>query len=149
MKGLFRPINPSKYKGNTTQIIYRSSWELKMMASLDTDPKVIQWSSEEVRVGYRSKVDGRTHTYFPDFWIKTKNKTILAEVKPKIQTLPPQQPKRITKKYVNEVLTYAKNISKWEAATEYAKGRGWVFQILTEHDLGIKHGKKKNAKILV
>ena len=30
MKGRYKPINPSKYKGNPTNIIYRSSWELKL-----------------------------------------------------------------------------------------------------------------------
>jgi hypothetical protein len=38
-------------------------------------------------------------------------------------------------------MTYAKNISKWEAATEYASDRGWIFEIWDEdmlRKLGIK-----------
>lgn len=138
MKGRFKPINPEKYKGDPTKILYRSSWELKMMYKLDTSPDILQWSSEEISVPYRSKVDGKKHQYFPDFWIKTKKKTVLVEIKPKKETQAPVQPKKQTKKYIREVITYAKNISKWESAREYAKSRGWEFQILTEHELGIK-----------
>ena len=37
MKGIFKPINYKKYKGDPTKIVYRSSWELKVMSSLDSD----------------------------------------------------------------------------------------------------------------
>ena len=39
------------------------------------------------------------------------------------------------------MMTYSTNISKWTYAEEYAKDRGWEFQIWTEDtlkDLGIK-----------
>jgi hypothetical protein len=38
-------------------------------------------------------------------------------------------------------MTYAKNISKWEAANAYALDRGWKFEVWTEETLkglGIK-----------
>jgi aldehyde:ferredoxin oxidoreductase len=66
---------------------------------------------------------------------------ILVEIKPKKQTIPPKTPKRKTKKYVNEVTTYIKNTSKWEAAQQYAQHKGWKFQVWTEDtlkNLGIK-----------
>lgn len=65
----------------------------------------------------------------------------MVEIKPKAQTLPPKQGKRKSKTYVESVLTYAKNQSKWEAADEYAKSRGWLFEVWTEDTLknmGIK-----------
>ena len=46
-KGRYKPINPNKYKGNPTKIIYRSGWEKKVMEKLDLSPKVEQWASEE------------------------------------------------------------------------------------------------------
>ena len=67
--------------------------------------------------------------------------TILVEIKPKKETLPPKQPKRKTKKFLNEVITFSKNQDKWEAADQYAKHKGWKFQVWTEEtlkNLGIK-----------
>ena len=47
-KGLFKPKNPSKYKGNINEIVYRSSWEKKMMIYCDTTKSVVEWGSEEI-----------------------------------------------------------------------------------------------------
>ena len=69
-KGKYIPKNPQKYKGNPSQIIYRSLWERKFMVYCDKNPKVIEWGSEEVIVPYRSPWDGKIHRYFPDFYIK-------------------------------------------------------------------------------
>ena len=54
------------------------------------------------------------HRYFPDFYVKVRTKENkvkkwVVEVKPKAQTTPPKTPKRKTKKYLNEVRTYAIN----------------------------------------
>jgi hypothetical protein len=144
MKGRFKAKNPAKYDGNPSNIIYRSSWELKVMMDLDHDQTVIKWSSEEVIVGYWSPVDKKAHRYFPDFVITRLNKDgtrekVMIEVKPKKETAPPVKPKRMTKRYINEVLTYEKNCAKWNAAIEYCASRKWKFSILTEDDL---FGKK-------
>ena len=45
-----------------------------------------------------------------------------------------------SKRYIGEAMTYVKNMNKWEAANNYAKDRGWEFQIWTEetlHSMGI------------
>ena len=52
-KGYFKPINSFKYLGNPTNIIYRSLWEMKLMAYLDKHPDVIGWASEEVCIPYK------------------------------------------------------------------------------------------------
>lgn len=148
-QGKFRPKNPSKYLGDSSNIIYRSGWELKLMLYLDAHPNVTQWGSEEVIIPYRSPIDGRIHRYFPDFFVEQINKNnkkekILIEVKPKAQTKAPDVAKKLTPKgmisrrYLNEVATYGINQSKWKAAEEFCKDRGWKFQIMTEHELGIK-----------
>ena len=63
-----------------------------------------------------------------------EDKTLLVEIKPEKETVPPIGQKR-TKQYINESLTYIKNMNKWEAANEYAKDRGWEFQVWTEKTL--------------
>lgn len=142
-RGKFKPRNPNKYKGDFSNIVYRSSWELKLMAKLDAHPDVIWWSSEEISIPYRSPVDGKMHRYFPDFVVHMKNKqgvfeTVMIEVKPKSQTMEPKKQSNVTKKYLKEVCTWGINSSKWTMAEEYCKDRGWKFQIMSEKDLGIK-----------
>ena len=146
-KGKFNPLNPKKYIGDPSNIIYRSGWEFHLMRYLDKHPHVIKWASEEVIIPYRSPIDGKIHRYFPDFYVEQINKDrkkqkILIEVKPKYQTMPPavQNTKRNkpTKKYLNEVKTWGVNKAKWDAAEEYCKDKGWTFQIMHEDHLGIK-----------
>ena len=131
-----------KYGGVPTNIKYRSLWERQAFKYLDANPSVIGWNSEEVVVRYRCKTDGKMHRYFTDLFIRMKDgKCFLVEIKPKKQTVAPKQGARKTKKYIKEVMTYAKNISKWEAATEFAHRNGMTFQIWNEDtlkSLGIK-----------
>lgn len=137
-KGFFKPKNPRKYKGDPTNIIYRSSWELKLMGYLDSHDEVVQWASEEFCIPYRSPIDSRVHRYFPDFWMKTADGAVtVIEVKPAHQVQEPKKQAKVTKKYLREVFEYGKNQAKWKAAREYCADRGWKFQIMTEKELGI------------
>jgi|TARA_B100000131_G_scaffold49120_1_gene43735 hypothetical protein len=141
-KGKFRPSKPKKYKGDPTNIVYRSLWELKFMRYCDSNKNVVKWSSEEIVIPYKSPLDNRFHRYFPDFYLKYKDvegKMIekVIEIKPAAQVKEPKIQKRKTKKYVTEVVNYAKNQAKWMAAEEFCKDRRWKFQILTEKELGI------------
>jgi hypothetical protein len=140
--GIYKPRNPQKYIGDHTNIIYRSSWEAKLMDWLDRNPEIISWGSEELVIPYKSPVDGRWHRYFPDFIVKLrtkdgKMKTMIIEVKPKKQTKPPEPRKRITKQYISEVTTWGVNDAKWKAAREYCLDRGWEFTLITEDHLGL------------
>lgn len=65
----------------------------------------------------------------------TDGRTFLIEVKPKKETEPPKSKGRKTSKFIKEVMTYAKNTSKWEAANQYAADRGWKFEIWNEETL--------------
>jgi len=141
-QGMFRAKNPQKYKGDPSNIVYRSSWELKLYMQFDSRPDVLEWSSEEVIVPYISPKDNKKHRYFPDAVIKIRDrngviKTIMVEIKPFKQTLPPVKGKRMSKGFINEVLTYAVNDAKWKYAREFCKTRGWDFQIITENELGL------------
>ena len=142
-KGKYRPTNPKKYKGDPTNIIYRSLWERKFMWYCDLNDNILEWGSEEFFIPYRSPLDNRVHRYFPDFYIKYRksNGSIcrsIIEVKPDKQTRPPKKPKRQTKGYLYEVTQYVKNEAKWDAAKEFCKDRLWEFRIFTEKELGIK-----------
>lgn len=141
-KGRYRIKNISKYKGNPDKCTYRSLWERQAFRYLDEHSNVVKWSSEEVVIPYRCKTDGKLHRYFTDLYIEMSdgNKFII-EIKPKAQTKEPKKRSRKTKKYINEVMTYVKNQSKWEAAEEYCADRGWKFAVWTEETLkglGIK-----------
>jgi len=142
-KGFFKPKNPQKYRGDPTNIIYRSRWETIVMDRFDRDPNVISWGSEEVIVPYRSPIDNRVHRYFVDFIVTTINKdgrkeTALIEVKPAIQTRPPVlKENKKNKRYIQEVMTWGVNEAKWKAATDYCENRGWKFIIITEKELGL------------
>ena len=143
-KGRFHPSNPEKYVGDTSSIIYRSSWELKFMRYCDRNNNIISWASEEFSIPYVSPVDNRVHRYFPDYLIKVKEstgkiKTYVVEVKPKKQTTPPKKPKRQTKSYLYECQMYAVNQAKWIAAKEFCLDNGVEFKIITENELGIKY----------
>lgn len=148
-QGKYRPRNPSKYMGDPTNIIYRSSWELKLCSYLDQHPDVLRWGSEELFIPYRSPIDGKMHRYFPDFYVEQLNREkkkekILIEVKPKHQTMPPDTAKKMTAKgnisrtFLQEVRDWGVNQAKWKAAKEYCADRGIRFQIMTEEHLGIK-----------
>ena len=140
-KGKYIPINRKKYVGNSSQVIYRSLWERKLMVYCDRNEKVIEWGSEEVIVPYRSPWDGKMHRYFPDFYMKVKQtngtyKKFIIEVKPKAQCKEPiKTPKRKTKKWYKEVQTWGINQAKWKSATDYCENRGMEFKILTEDHL--------------
>ena len=139
-KGWFSPKNPKKYRGDPNNIVYRSSWELRVMKWFDEHPNIVWWASEELPIPYVSPVDNKVHRYFPDFIARVKQAdketTMVLEVKPYKQTQKPTQ-KRQTKKFLQEVVTYAINQEKWRAADLFCKEHGWQFKLLTEKELGL------------
>ena len=145
-QGLFKPRNPSKYQGDYTKIIYRSSWEQKYMRWCDQNADILSWSSEELAIPYFNEMDQKWHRYFVDFKIDKKNRddsviTYLIEIKPRGQINKPQLRKTKTKKYIQECETWVVNQTKWVFADKYAKERGWQFAVIDEYILGIKKDK--------
>jgi hypothetical protein len=143
LKSKYKPSYPKKYKGDSNNIICRSSWERKFCRWCDLNESVLEWGSEEFSIPYLSPLDGRIHKYYPDFIIKVqeqsgKIKTYVIEVKPKKQTAPPKQKSRVTKSYIYEAKTYAVNQAKWKAAVEWCADRLLEFKIITEEELGIR-----------
>ncbi len=145
-QGYYKPKSPQKYKGDPTNVIYRSGLEFRLMKFLDENDNIIKWASEEFFIPYRSPIDGKVHRYFPDFWVRKRGikgiiEEVLIEVKPSSQCRPPNVNKkltpkgRISKRYLTEVKNWGINSSKWEAAEQFCKKKGWRFIIMTEKDL--------------
>jgi hypothetical protein len=141
-KGKFHPKSPGKYRGDPSNIIYRSLWELRFMRYLDSHPSILEWASEEIIIPYYSPVDKKMHRYFPDFWVRTKTidnqiNTMIIEIKPNAQTKQPTRQEKVTRRYITELKTYGVNTAKWKAAEQYCLERQWQFKVLTEKELGL------------
>jgi hypothetical protein len=140
-QGKYNIKNKEKYRGDVDNIIYRSSWELRVLKWLDENESVIWFSSEELIIPYINPIDNKKHRYFPDFIAKMKRKdgtvmTYVIEVKPDAQTKMPTQ-KRKTKRFITEAATYAINQEKWRAADKFCQENGWQFIVVTEKHLGL------------
>lgn len=140
-KGRYSVTNTQKYIGNPTEVFYRSLWELKFMKWCDFNSSIIEWSSETIIIPYLSPIDNKMHRYFVDFYMHMINKDnikekYLIEIKPFRFTQPPKEPKKKSKAFIQEVMTYGVNQSKWKNAEAYCKTKGWKFMIITEKELG-------------
>jgi len=145
--GKFCPKNKEKYQGDWRKITWRSRWEHNLLKHLDTNPHVVKYGYENIIIPYRSKADkGKMRRYYMDFMVQYDNGlTCLIEVKPHIETISPNVPKRLTEKakmnYNKKAYTYQVNQDKWEAAAQYCAKKGWKFFILTEKNcnkIGVK-----------
>ena len=143
-QGYFRPINPDKYLGDLSKIIFRSSWEYKFLKWCDLSPTVLKYASEPVGIVYYNPLDQRPHTYYIDFYITVKGvdgieQKYLIEVKPNKYVNPPTTPQQMTDKqtanYVWAAKQYVINQAKFEAARAFAAQRGVKFGIITENFL--------------
>ena len=147
-QGKYKIANPEKYAGDVNKIVFRSSWEKKLMVNLDHDPNIISWGSETFHVPYFSQVDGKMRRYFPDFIVKYKDKqgnikVDIIEVKPYKETIPAKKGggRNSKQRFVNESLTFQRNTDKWNACTAFAHKHGMEFKLMTEYELGIKKRK--------
>jgi len=141
-QGYYKLINPDKYIGDPSKIIYRSSWEHRFCRYCDTSASVTKWSSEPVGIPYISPIDQKMHTYYVDFYMrleKEEGKPVdyFAEVKPKASLVQPvlEGVKMTTNKLKNynyELKTWLVNRSKFAAAKHYAEQRGYQFIVVTE-----------------
>jgi len=140
-RGKFKIKNSQKYKGNPSNIIYRSLMELRFMKWCDSSEKILKWSSEEVVIPYISPIDNKRHRYFPDFLIQTAKGWFLIEVKPQIESRPPKKKLvenlnlKKKRRYMKSVRTWLVNEAKWIAAKKVCEVEGWTFEIFTEKQL--------------
>ena len=135
-RGIFTGIqNKDKYIGDATKVTFRSIWERNTFRWLDQNPKVLKWCSEEIAIPYICETDNMPHHYFPDLYVELDDGVkLLVEIKPAEQIVPPL-PRKKTKKFIMEVMTFAKNKSKWLAASKFAADNDMEFVLWTENTL--------------
>ena len=137
-QGYYTPRHPEKYVGNVNKIVYRSSWEQKLNIFLDNNPNILLWSSEPFAIPYLKPTTQQIHKYYPDYWIKYRNKKgeivqEVIEVKPSKQKT--RSRSRNPKQRLYEDLVFAINTAKWQAAQQWCKKRGLKFRIVDEMEL--------------
>jgi len=140
-KGIYNLKNPKKYLGDPRKVIWRSTWERKLMRKCDNNSNIIKWASEEIVIPYYNPVKRRKARYYPDFYMElidndNKRKKLLIEVKPLKETMPPKYKRRTKNALIAEAL-WSQNQAKWAAAREFCLDQGWMFQIMTEKELFI------------
>lgn len=121
VKGKYYPKNKQKYLGNRAPI-YRSMWERRFMIYCDKSKNILEWDSESIHIPYISPKDKKWHNYYPDFYIKYKNKNNQT-IKSIIEIKPYYQKK------------WDINIAKWESCQKYCNDTGYDFKVLTEREL--------------
>lgn len=141
-QGKYNCINPHKYIGNPSDIVFRSSWEYSFCVYLDKNEKILRWSCEQPVITYQD-LRNKVHRYYPDFFYEimvgddpNNFKRVIVEIKPGSELYPPKKPEKETGKklesYEYAVRTHIKNKLKWEAAVNYAKKHKMEFIIITE-----------------
>ncbi len=142
--GKYQVLNASKFVGSSTPV-YRSSWELAFMRMCDSHPNISKWASENVKIPYRSPVDGKYHNYVPDFMIQYidkngKEHVELIEIKPKNQTT-----LESAKSTGQKIQTHI-NAAKWVAAQEWCKRKGIRFKVINEDQIFQNNKPRKSRK---
>jgi len=133
VQGKYTPAHPEKYVG-TYPIIFRSSWEHKVMVMFDSNPNITSWASEPVKIPYRNPFTGKYTVYVPDFVVtyvdaKGNRKAEIIEVKPAKETFLEQAKSPRAKAAV------ALNTFKWQAAQAFAKNHGMTFRVMNENHI--------------
>ncbi len=133
VQGQYKPVNPSKYVG-TYPIIFRSSWEFKVMQMFDANASIISWASESIKIPYQNPFTGKYTVYVPDFVVtyvdaKGNQKAEIIEVKPAKETFLEQAKSQKAKAAV------ALNTYKWAAAQAFAKHHGMTFRVMNEENI--------------
>lgn len=142
-QGVFSPKNRGKFLNAEGLAVYRSKLEMQFMQICDSNPNIVEWSSEKVIIPYFNSVKQGNARYFIDFYIKTSDgRKFLIEVKPDrqmksaingVKNTLRKGVKRSTLLYESAMAQM--NRDKWEAAKEWAKKKGMNFIVVTEKTL--------------
>ena len=142
-QGTYEIGNPQKFVGGKPPY-YRSSWELAFMRMCDNHPNITKWASENVKIPYRSPLDGKYHNYVPDFMLQYIDKNgaehvELIEIKPRNQTV------MESARTQGQKMQTAMNAAKWTAAQEWRKRKGIRFKVLNEDQI-FRNNKPRKPK---
>ena len=141
--GKYDIVNTSKYVGSSVPT-YRSSWELAFMRMCDNHPNITKWASENVKIPYRSPMDGKYHNYVPDFMVQYTDKdgvqhVELVEIKPRNQTT------LESARTQGQQIQTAINAAKWTAAQEWCTRKGIRFKVINEDQI-FRNNKPRTPK---
>ena len=142
-QGTYEIGNPQKFVGGKPPY-YRSSWELAFMRMCDNHPNITKWASENVKIPYRSPMDGKYHNYVPDFMVQYTDKdgkqhVELVEIKPSNQTT--LENARSTGQKVQTAI----NAAKWTSAQEWCQRKGIRFKVINEDQI-FRNNKPRKPK---
>ena len=141
--GSYEPQNPHKFVGGKFPT-YRSSWELAFMRMCDSHPNIHKWASENIKIPYRSPIDGKYHNYVPDFMVQYTDKdgsqhVELVEIKPANQTTLENA------RTQGQKIQTAINAAKWTSAQEWCQRKGIRFKVINEDQI-FKNNKPRKSK---
>ena len=142
-QGNYSVQNPEKFVGQK-QPFARSSWEMAFMRFCDSHPNITKWASENVKIPYRSPLDGKYHNYVPDFMIQYTdrdghNHVELIEIKPSTQT------SLRNARSQGDAIQTAVNAAKWTAAQEWCQRKGIRFKVINEDQI-FRNNKPRKPK---
>lgn len=126
-------INPKQCKKyidacRNEPIICRSGLEQQFVLYCESNPQILRWASEPIKIPYICRLDGEKHDYYPDYIIENKKgNKVIVEVKPQNQTV---KPKAEDSLWLKE--QWIKNNDKWNAAKAFADKNNMKFIIVTE-----------------
>lgn len=100
------------------KIWFRSSWEKTVLAWLDKNHYVVKFENEPIKISYYYQPDKQNRNYIPDLIVEFQNgEKKMIEIKPK--------------RYHNTI----KNQAKFNAAIEYCKQNGLIFEVWDENKI--------------
>lgn len=129
-QGTINPKVCSKYISSCKNepIIYRSGLELQFINYCENNSNITKWASEPIEIPYLSQLDGKQHTYNPDFvFERADGVRVIVEVKPENQTSKPDATDSLWLKK-----EWLRNVDKWKAAKLFADKHNMKFIIVTE-----------------
>ena len=141
--GKYDIVNASKYVGESVPV-YRSSWELAFMRMCDNHPNITKWASENVKIPYRSPVDGKFHNYVPDFMVQYTDKDGVQHVE-LVEIKPANQTTLENARSTGQKIQTAINAAKWTSAQEWCQRKGIRFKVINEDQI-FRNNKPRKPK---
>lgn len=147
-EGYYQVMNPNKYLGDLTKVIFRSSYEETFFRELDLDPAVICWVAEppEFKIKYYHPIKKRWASYFPDaMCVKMhgdKKIKCLIEIKPKSKLKMPVKTKTTDSKKIasfnRRMAEFSVIDAKRKSAVDYCRMKGMIYVFITEDTVKAK-----------
>lgn len=158
-QGYYKVQNPKKYIGESSLVIFRSSWEHSFCRWCDYSPSILRWSSEPIRIPYYDRVskleeckrngldpnnpkNWAVKYYNTDFWIEVDKgegevQKMFVEIKASgklRKPIPPDQnaPLKEQRRFNINAKEYLINEAKFAALTAWADKNNSKFYVFTE-----------------